>query len=946
MNINEKFYTKAIIVILLLSIVFTAGNWYETVPSNQNNKTINNTVSTITPQVKRREEELLNEFTGGFIGQGSNGDPSIQYFIQNPSMAIGFGKSSVKMLIRDNNEKTNLKYTEISLTFPNSNPAVPIAIDPIVSHSTYFIGSSIGTTKQEYSTIIYKNLYDHINLEYTIKNGELKYNFQVNPGGNPSVIQQQWHGPVTLQNKAQGMQITVTTHTGQQILLDKKPVSVQPKTSNSIKSEFLPVGPNTYGFKISNYNSNNLLIIDPTFMLYSTFLGGSATDYAFGMAMDSFGNIYVTGATLSTNFPAENIYLGGGGGGGTYYDVFIFKFSADGSSLVYSTYIGGSSSDEGQDIAVDGYGNAYVTGYTASSDFPTTSGAYQGTYGGGAEDAFVVKLSLFGVLSYSTYLGGSGYDLGFGIAVDFNGNAVVTGDTNSLGLATAFAFQTTAGGGADIFVAKFSSTGARVWFSYYGGTGQDVGSKVALGKNGYIYVTGYTTGSLYFPYGGIYTTYGGGPEDAFVFVMFPNGEDILYSTYLGGSGADTGNDIAVLNGYCIVTGQTDSSNFPTVSAYNGTYGGYDDIFVTEISSSGLSLVFSTYLGGSSNDVGQAIALDNNGNMYITGQTSSSNFPVLNAYNKTYSGVQEMFVMKLSSRGSLVYSSYVGGAANADYGEGIAVNNNGLITVVGYSYSSNYPVVNAYQKTLAGSSDVVISTFVTQSQQSLTPTNGITTQSNSSNSLEIIWNQPSYMDLFLHYNIYRGTTSGVYSLIGTSTDSHFVDNSITPGVIYHYAVAPVYSFGTGFKSADIVGVFQIVPSAPSLYASAGNFSVYLNWTAPNSDGGSTILKYEVFRGTQSGQYSFTGVTKNLYFNDTNLIGGTKYYYVVDAVNAIGEGTYSVEITATTTGISSNSYSSQSTSSSNNLLGPQNFEILGLVGILIALSAIVIVKRRKK
>ncbi len=305
---------------------------------------------------------------------------------------------------------------------------------------------------------------------------------------------------------------------------------------------------------------------------------------------------------------------------------------------------------------MDTAGNAYVFGSTTSTDFPTTAGAFQTTFSGGSFDTFVTKLNPTGTaLVYSTYLGGTGYDFSAGIAVDTAGNAYVTGYTSSTDFpTTAGAYQTSYGGGDyDAFVTKLNPTGtALVYSTYLGGTGFDQGTGIAVDTTGNVYVTG-ITGSTNFPTtpGAFQSTYAGGSYDAFVTKLNPTGTALVYSTYLGGTSVDEGTGIAVdTAGNTFVTGYTGSTDFPTTAgAFQtslGSLGG--NAFVTKLNSTGTALVYSTYLGGTSSDGGTGIALDPAGNAYVTGFTTSTDFPTTaDGYQTTYGGDYDAFVAKFA-----------------------------------------------------------------------------------------------------------------------------------------------------------------------------------------------------------------------------------------------------------------------------------------------------------
>jgi hypothetical protein len=387
-----------------------------------------------------------------------------------------------------------------------------------------------------------------------------------------------------------------------------------------------------------------------TVLVYSTYIGGSSDDRGYGIAVDGSGYAYVTGATWSTNYPVTPGAFQTKNGGGLG-DVFVTKLNPMGTALVYSTYIGGSYWDEGYAIAVDGSGYAYVTGYTKSTDYDVTPGAFQTTKGG-KQDVFVTKLNAAGTaLVYSTYIGGSGYEVGYGIAVDGSGNAYVTGYTESTDYdVTPGAFQTTKEGYRDVFVTKLNETGtALVYSTYIGGSGGDEGYGIAVDGSGNAYVTGYTWSTDYDVTPGAFQTTNGGGRDVFVTKLNATGTALVYSTYIGGSNNDEGYAIAVDgSGNAYVTGWTISTDYDvTPGAFQTTNGGGRDVFVTKLNATGTALVYSTYIGGSGEDRGYAIAVDGSGNAYVTGYTESRNYDVTpRAFQTTNEGKQDVFVTKV------------------------------------------------------------------------------------------------------------------------------------------------------------------------------------------------------------------------------------------------------------------------------------------------------------
>jgi hypothetical protein len=379
--------------------------------------------------------------------------------------------------------------------------------------------------------------------------------------------------------------------------------------------------------------------------------------------------------------------------------------------LTYSTYLGGGLSDSGYSIAIDSSGNAYITGTTFSANFPTQD-PYQ-TDNEGNSDAFVVKLNPGGsALLFSTYIGGSNADEGYGIAVDASDNVYVTGSTVSSDFPTEDPIQGANSGGSDTFISKLDSAGSALEYStYHGGSSSDVGYGIAVNSSE-AYVTGMTD-SNDFPTAGTpaQDTLGGG-QDAFVSKVNAGGTALTYSTYLGGRFDDYGQSIAVdSSGSAYVTGRTVSTNFPTEgSPYQSARAGGNDAFVTKVNSDGTAFTYSTYLGGTLDDYGQSIAIDTSGNAYVAGGTYSSDFPTQGTpAQSSNAGGLDVFVTKLNSTGSspLVYSTYLGGSST-DEGYGIAVDSNNYAYVTGRTSSSGLSTTsNAVQTTIGGGYDAFI-----------------------------------------------------------------------------------------------------------------------------------------------------------------------------------------------------------------------------------------------
>jgi hypothetical protein len=367
--------------------------------------------------------------------------------------------------------------------------------------------------------------------------------------------------------------------------------------------------------------------------------------------------------------------------------------------LNFSSLLGGYSNDTANAIAVDVSGNMYLAGHTSTNSLRTTPGAVNGTYGGGGSDAFVAKVNADGSLGYLTYLGGSGADFAFGIAVDAGGSAYVTGQTTSADFSSANAIQGY-GGGADAFVAKLNPTGtAIVYATFLGGAGFENGAAIAVDAAGNVFVAGSTGQADFLPAGSSRLGPGGG-ADAFVLELDPSGSRLLYASYVGGTADDYCNALTIdHSGHAYITGNTKSTNFPTAQPIQSQISNDGmSAFVAKLSTTGTSLEYSTYLGGDGGlvQIGTGIAVDGDGAAYVMGSTHSAAFPTMNALQPTSGNYYDAFVLKLNPFGSsLVYSTYLGGG-DSDTSGGIAVDAAGNAYVTGFTYSPNFPLLNAWQ----------------------------------------------------------------------------------------------------------------------------------------------------------------------------------------------------------------------------------------------------------
>ena len=622
----------------------------------------------------------------------------------------------------------------VRVQFVGASPAVQIeGLEPQPGQANFLIGPReewrLGVPL--YGGVAYRQLYPGIDMVYGGRRQDLKSEFIVAPGVDPSQIQLRYVGTGEVRIDESGALVIPLGGIGKngRELQEQAPVAYQERDGHrvAVDSRFTLAAGGAVGFIVNGYDRGLPLIIDPV-LAYATLLGGSNSDAATALAADSSGSAYVAGFTASYDFPTagpeQNFNAGGN-------DAFIAKLNPSGSGLVYCTYLGGKADDRAYGIAVDSSGAAYLTGSTASINFPVVN-ALQSQLAG-AKNAFVAKLNPAGnSLVYSTFLGGSASDTGNGIAVDAGGNAYVVGDTTSLNF-PAGGLQKGIGGGQDAFVAKIGASGTLLYSSYLGGANDDHGAAIAVDSGGTAYVTG-STWSTNFPLANAWQGAIGGGQDAFVSRFNANGSALLFSTYLGGSGGslgypEAGQGIALDGqGNAYIAGTTSSSNFPVLNAFDSSLSGASDAFVTRLNSSGVP-AYSTYLGGTGMDTANAIAVDAGGNAYVVGQTFSSDLPVTGAFQAAYGGDYDAFAARLSPLGALVWLSYLGGSGS-DTATAVALDPAVNVYIAGWTLSPNFPVLNAYQSTNAGNYGAFVAKVLSGASGVLPSAVGVTPNSGS------------------------------------------------------------------------------------------------------------------------------------------------------------------------------------------------------------------------
>lgn len=629
-----------------------------------------------------------------FVPNAGQLDRRVRYTAQAGSASIFLTRREAAVALAHGNHGVALR---LAFVGANAKPTIAGArrADGRVN---YLLGTDPArwhTNLPRYGQVVYSDLWRGIELRIRGEGGKLKYEFRVAPGADPSRVRLAYRGQERL-SLGRGGALRIETALG--VLRDARPVSYQLIGGRriAVESRFVLGRGGAYGFALGKYDPRYPLVIDPG-LVYSTFVGGSSPEVGNGIAVDGAGSAYVTGVTLSANYPTTAGTFDRSLGG--LQDAFVSKLNAAGTALAYSTFLGGSGSDSGAGIAVDAGGNAYLAGITSSADFPTTPGAFDRTYGGQGDDAFVAKLNAAGSgLVYSTYLGGTGLgDWGQAIAVDGLGNGFVTGRAGRDFPTTAGAFDTTYNGSFEAFVTKLNPLGsALVYSSYLGGTSNELGYGIAVDGAGGAYLAGETFSTDFPTTAGAFATSLGGIDDGFVVKVNAVGSTLAYSTFLGGANYDNAYALALDGaGSAYISGRTASADFPTTTgAFDTSMNSSQDAFVTKLNAAGTGLDYSTHLGGTgirSVNSAQAIAVDRSGSAYVMGTTSAADFPVSpTAFDTSFNGGSDAFAARLNAAGSvLAYSTYLGGSAN-DFSYGVAVDGAGTAYITGFTESMNFP----------------------------------------------------------------------------------------------------------------------------------------------------------------------------------------------------------------------------------------------------------------
>lgn len=611
-----------------------------------------------------------------FVGRGTG------YYME-------LGRHGSRIVVRDKTHSTEVRTSVVGA----GSGAKFSGEGTLPGHSSYFHGKDSTkwiTGLPNYARVRAAGVYPGIDLVYYGNQSQLEYDFLVAPGADAGQIRLHFDGVASLAKDRSG-DLTLKTAAGN--LVQRKPEVYQTVhgVRRPVESGFHLVGAKDVTFRVGPYDHTLPLVIDPV-LVYSSFLGGRDLDAGNAVAADNAGYMYLTGTTFST--PQGDS------------DVLVRKISPDGTSFVYIADLGGADNDYGNGIAVDANGSAFVGGRTASLDFPVAA-AFQ-KQNNGVNNAYVLKLDPAGTtLLFSTYIGGGNDDRGYAVAVDTQGSVYLTGISTSTDFPTNDgAFQRNNRGGIDAFVAKFAFDGTAIYSTLLGGGSDDRANAIAVDLKGNAYVVGETFSDGFPQTNAPFQHSRHGSLDAFVTELNPDGSQLVFSTFSGGSGDDSAGGVAVdLAGNIYVVGSTTAGNgfdVPNRSYNTGYNGGASDIFVSKYTSGGQSLAWTTFLGSHGGDYGNAISVDANGTVYVAGDTDSNQYPVTRdaVQGNRGGGVDAVFSVLDTDGQNLLYSTFYGGSGD-DSAVGLAVNLRGEVFLTGSTTSPDLAISQGAVQQLPG-----------------------------------------------------------------------------------------------------------------------------------------------------------------------------------------------------------------------------------------------------
>jgi hypothetical protein len=797
---------------------------------------------------------------------------------------LGFGNRDFGFPTGQWRPSTN-EYKRVILKqeFVNANEVKLVCRERLSWNSNFFYGNISEdwcTDVPNYAEVWYENIYDGIDLRYYTNDKGLKYDLIVHPGADPNHIRMKYNGAESIEIDSSN---NLRIRTEIEDLIDGGLFCYQmiDGKQKKIESGFTTTNNQEFGFELTeHYDPNKDLIIDP--VLFSTYIGGMYRDIGKSIAVDNSGNSYVTGITHSHDFPkTPGAYSSSNPN--PYGIIFVSKLNPAGSRLIYSTYIGGTYQEWGPDIQVDQNGNAFIIATTYSTDFPSTPNAYDPTCNQpnvGVGDVIVFRLNHNGsTLVFSTFLGNIIPEEGIGIALAPNGDVLVTGTaTHTSG--PQYLFPTTPGainivhyGNRDAFISKLSNDGSKLLYSgIYGGNNGDWGGDIVTDSNGNAYIAGVTSSTNFPTTSGAFNKNINSGTDGYIVKLnlSSNGlDDLKYGTFIGGDNVDVGLSIALdSKNNIIITGRTRSADFPTTEkAYDRSYNGDDgkfyhlgDCFVSKLIVPYKNLEFSTFIGGSGDDVGWDICTDKDDNILVSGYTNSLGFPLTQEAFDNQCNNSDGFFCKLSGNGTeLIYSSYLGGSEN-DSIEGMDYNEVGIVYFTGWTESLDFNTTpEGIYSDNSGYNDTFVFAF------SLIPNLNFT-------SISLLDNEKPTNKVYTNLKPYTLRVNLINTL-SKKSDLKDVKLILDPEDInvQLYWNQSLDSFTELYDPNNYVKLHSSSKASNIGYLWAIDFNLTFNWTYYNED----LFKFSLFATSKTKGLIWSNFTRKYHVENDLVFNGTLY-----------------------------------------------------------------------
>jgi hypothetical protein len=759
-------------------------------------------------QHHKANNDVLFMYTGNGIKiQLRRSGYSYELFNVNNLLPLALGKVTQSPDLLSN---VSILSHRIDIDFMNSN------FDPEIIKEekqqlvlNYYVDGKEVSGVASFSRITYKNIYNNIDIEFVLnKEGLLKYNIILNPGSDINKVKFLCKGASSILRKDEGS-IIFSTSMGD--IEENIPFSYYTATPSQNNKVNFKIDNGIISFS-ANYDNRKTLVIDPsTNRIWGTYFGGGSIEYCTSNGVDGANNVYIAGYSLSaSNIATSGVYQSTITGS---FDAYLSKFNSNGVQL-WGTYFGGTSFDVFYAIHVMPSGIVFATGDTGSTTNVASVGAHQTTYGGGVDDAILVKFDANGQRLWSTYMGGTLHDISSAVTIDTNGDVIITGHTeSSTAIATGGAYATAYGLNYDVFISKFNTNGVRQWGTYYGDTGADEAYGITSDASNNIYITGFTNSLFGIATGSGFQTVIGGMTDAFISKFDPAGTNLIWGTYYGGGGDEKGTAIKadpVSGNIYVGANTTSSNNIATVGAYQSSIASADDAFIVAFTSTG-SRLWGTYYGGNNVDYIASLILDADKNIFVSGQTLSTNaMSSAGAYQANLGAVNfyDAYFAKFGNNGMRKEGTYFGGPDNEN-ANGISIDSNNKVYISGETSSTvSISTPGSHMPGYAGSSDAYLAKFCIAPEPTVTPTGTFTTCVNNTYTFiaspgysVYLWNTGSSSNP-LAVNV--GSVAGTFYYAIAVTDADGCDGTSDSSIV-------IVNLCTGLDESKDVNSLSIFPN---------------------------------------------------------------------------------------------------------------------------------------